>query len=319
MKKLLVIGPAIKTVGVGGVTTHVDRLCRKLDQQNYLYDFCDYKVCSFFEQIKIIFSHQIVHLHISHPMLRLLYVLIIKILGKKVILTIHGNIGRFGKLYNWFDKLSIKLNDCSILINKLSYHKAKEWNSNVCYLSAYISPIEDGYLPLYVIDKINKKKIDGKTIIVTNAYKRAFNFEGEEIYGIDFLIRFCKKHKNLFLIISDPSKQYYDLYKNEQFENVEIVVEPHSFYCLLKYADWMIRATATDGDALSIREALSLRKCVFATNRVDRPCGCILFEYNNELSLERVIKQVGDINIDLLVDNEEDVVSELIKIYNKFM
>ena len=53
----------------------------------------------------------------------------------------------------------------------------------------------------------------------------------------------------------------------------------------------MIRATATDGDAISIKEALYLQKPTIATDCVPRPQGVILFEYNNADSFSKALEQ----------------------------
>ena len=55
----------------------------------------------------------------------------------------------------------------------------------------------------------------------------------------------------------------------------------------------MIRATATDGDALSVREGLYLGCPVIATDRVDRPEGVILYHYNDRESLTRALSEIS--------------------------
>ena len=76
MRKLLIIGPRIATAGVGGVTVHVERLAQWLENDNYPFAICDYKRESMLCQIRKIRKSGMLHIHVSHPMLRLFYVLL---------------------------------------------------------------------------------------------------------------------------------------------------------------------------------------------------------------------------------------------------
>lgn len=52
----------------------------------------------------------------------------------------------------------------------------------------------------------------------------------------------------------------------------------------------IIRNTPTDGDSLSVKEALYLHKPILATDAVSRPKGVILFKYNDEESFSEAVK-----------------------------
>jgi glycosyltransferase involved in cell wall biosynthesis len=54
-----------------------------------------------------------------------------------------------------------------------------------------------------------------------------------------------------------------------------------SFVRLVEAADVMIRPTLTDGDALSVREALHMGKPVIASDIVSRPDGVVVYQTNN--------------------------------------
>lgn len=289
MSKILIIGTIPATAGIGGVTIHVQRLLEWLDTRGINYALCDYKALSFKKQLSLIAQHQIVHLHVSHPMLRILYALFVKLLGKRLIFTIHGNLGRFNWIGNLLDKLSVKLSDVPITINQLSYRKALKWNKKALLISAFIPPIEDGYAPEWALQKIDNLREQGHRVFSTNASVCSFTPAGEEIYGIEFLLDFFS-HRDEVLVISDPSGQYA---KKHRGENLFIITEPHSTYAIYKHVDGTIRNTATDGDSLSVRESLYLGLPTLATDRVDRPEGCILFHYNDADSLIEALKDNG--------------------------
>ena len=232
-------------------------------------------------------QHQCVHLHVSHPGLRIMYALLIKLMGKKLIFTIHGNLGRFSWLGNLMDMLTVRLSDVPIAINQQSYVKALKWNKHTQLISAFIPPIEDGKAPEWAIEKINTLRKAGRLVFSTNASACTFTPSGEEIYGIEFLIKFFRQRDEV-LVISDPSGQYAEKHKEE---NLFIISVPHSTYAIYKHVDGTIRNTATDGDSLSVRESLYLGLTTLATDRVDRPEGCILFHYNDADSLAKALNE----------------------------
>ena len=61
------------------------------------------------------------------------------------------------------------------------------------------------------------------------------------------------------------------------------------FFEILKLSDCLIRNTTTDGDSISIKEAIYLNKKVIATNCVDRPEGIKLIDVNNYDQIEKEI------------------------------
>ena len=308
---LLIVGTTIKSAGVGGVSIHVERLLDALRLNGYPFDFCDYKQESVWNVIAQIYKHKVIHIHPSNPVYRLFLVLWSKIFQRKVIFTIHGNIGRFSPIMNWFDRIAIRLCDVPLVINNNSFEKSIKWNRNTRLTSAYIPPAVKGYIPSYVMDRISLERSEGKQIVSTNASVRSFTNDGNEIYGIDFLVEYFRSRKNFFLCVSDPSTQYSQVYNSCKFENILFVTEPHSFYEVMKLSDLMIRATATDGDSLSVREGLELGIKVIATDCVSRPDGVILFRYGDVGSFAKSLFK----NPEYQGKSQERVVEDLICIY----
>ena len=312
MGPIVIVGRLPKDAGIGGVTVHVDRLSKWLARTGISVQICDYKLMPIYAQIKLLRYSLIVHIHASHPIFRFLYVIISRILRKKSILTIHGNIGRFGFIKNSLDKLSIKLCDIPIVINEGSYIQAIKWNKKTRLVSAYLPPLSEGYLPDFVRQRIERARDEDKKIICTNASARSFTPDGNEIYGIDFLISYFKGNPSYYLCVSDPSSQYSDFYNNRSYDNILFITEPHSFYALMKCADVSIRATATDGDSLSVREGLDIGITVIATDCVSRPEGTILFKYNDAQTLTKALTTSASVRS---VSNN-NVIEELVEIYN---
>lgn len=310
---MLIIGSVPRSSGIGGVTIHIQRLTEWLLKRDIKHDLCDYKTTNLINLFKTIKEHEIIHVHASNPILRILHIGFAKYLGKKTIFTVHGNVGRFGWFKNWLDKLSITWCDVPIVINHGSFEKSIKWNENTQLLPAYIPPLDEGTIPEYVRLAITTAKEEGKTVISTNASTVSYASDGKEIYGIHFLIDYFKDKPEYLLCISDPSGLYSDGYNGISLPNIILIPEQHSFYALMKRSDLMVRNTATDGDSLSVKEGLSLKLKVLATNCVDRPCGVILYEYNDTSSFELALQKAPPINYD---ESSINVVDALINIYH---
>ena len=312
---VLLLGVTVESTGIGGVTVHTSRLCQWLSKRGYPYDFCDYKHTSIWTQVKEISRHPLVHIHANNPKATLFWVLVGKITGTKTILTIHGNLGHLSRINNFLRRLSVTICDTPILLNNRCYNIALKWNPHSVLMPAFILPLDDGEIPDEVEMKIKSEKEKGVTIVATNAHQRAIGNQGEEIYGIGFLVNYFKGNNKYLLCISNPSGQYAQEYADKHYDNILFISVPHSFFRLLKLSDIMVRATSTDGDSLSVKEALTLQKKVIATDCVDRPEGVVLFKYDDAESLSKAL------NTDVKPSQMEydDVVGSLMKLYDKML
>jgi glycosyltransferase involved in cell wall biosynthesis len=97
--------------------------------------------------------------------------------------------------------------------------------------------------------------------------------------------------------------------------NVIFISYPHSYYELLKKVDVMIRATSTDGDSISVKEALYLGKKVICSNVVSRPKETILYNYNDKEDLVTIINNIHKRTNPMLNPNSMDGSISLIQLY----
>lgn len=281
--KILIVGTTPATAGIGGVTIHTKRLLDFLRRNNFDFDFVDYKSVCILSLVKKIVLHKVVHFHITNPFVIAFLCVLAKISFTKVILTLHGNLGRYNWVKNSLINFVITLIDIPILINKESYRKGVILNRNSRYISAFIPPILTTKLDDNIIELITNLENKGKMICSTNAYNISYDKKGRDIYGIDFLIREFSLLSDYVLIISDPSGNYKKKYV-EELSNVYFIDYPHDYFELLKKISVFIRYTTTDGDSLSVKEALFLNKKVICTDVVDRPIGtilCKLYEHDS--------------------------------------
>ena len=288
-KEILLVGKIPPPIG--GVGVHLTRLMDELNilNINFKYIYLRPKLLPLIF-IKLL-TIEIIHLHSSNPIVRLFFGLICFPLRKNLIISYHGDLGRFNNFLNILDLLSVYLCKYPIMCNERSFQTAIKYNSNTKKLSMFIPPLE------VVDDEIvskNKQFISKyKFSFCTNAYSVKFDKNNQEIYGIKILIEIFRNLTNYCLIISNPSNDYLNYLKKNNISipnNVLILSENHHFVNLIKLTDCFLRTTTTDGDSISIKEALYFGKCVIASDCVSRPHDVILYKNQDPNDLNDKIK-----------------------------
>jgi glycosyltransferase involved in cell wall biosynthesis len=169
---------------------------------------------------------------------------------------------------------------------------------------AYIPPRDDAdasSLPAYVRDFLSAHS----PVLSTYAWKLTIDEQGVDMYGFDHCIEMIGALKadfpNIGLGISLPlvaeAGYFSDLRARIAAsgieDNVLFITEPLDEVHLLWLAsDVFVRATNTDGDAVSVREALNLRVPVVASDASARPDGTVLFETRNLEALIHAVRKV---------------------------
>lgn len=310
---ILIIGPDIRTRGVGGVTIHVQRLREYLELNGVECVFKDSRGNSLLSLLREIKQHKLIHLNLSNPELQLVLVLFGRLLGKKVVMTLHGNYGRFGWLKNQMVRIAIKAATVPIVINEKSYEACQKLNKRIQIIPAFIPPQKVESLQKEAEELLERLHAEGETIYSTNASNMALDKYGQEIYGVEFLINYFQNRESAALVISDPSGNYKKHYGNLKSENIFFIDYPHPYFEVLKHADYFIRNTSTDGDALSVKEALWLVVPALCSDVVDRPKGVRLFKYNDKESFEACLNSNDTQNPVRIRNGAEDV----LKIYKE--
>ena len=311
---MLIVGSIPSAGKIGGVTIHVGRLVDGLKEHNYPFIQFGYKEKAPLHQLILFLKNKAAHLHVSNPILRVLYVFLGRLTRTKTILTIHGNLGRFNTFKNYMDRIAVTFCNVPVLINENSFSKALKWNRNAKLIPAFIPPHNEPDIPSSIRDTLLAQKQSGRKIVITNAFARNFNDFGKEIYGIDFLIKYFSDKKEFALLISDPSGQYSSYYPSLP-KNIFIITEQHSFYRLIQESDIVVRDTVTDGDSLSVKEALYAQKPMLASDVVERPCGTVLFHYNDAKSLTEALGRYKDSKTPSEFD--DSCVEKLLQIYSE--
>jgi glycosyltransferase involved in cell wall biosynthesis len=291
--KILIIGKVPPPIG--GVTIHTVRLLEYCKKENLKLEFYNFQDFNFLKMAKAIALTKKAHLHASNTLFQLLFVVLCRLLRTNSILTIHGDLFAHNAFMNRFQLYAVRFCNYPILLNEKSFHIAKKLNSNSKWMSAFIPPQKREFLSTDLQDRINYVKTKFKYVYCTNAHSLVFDKKGNETYGITSLVNFFNVNPKDGFIVSDPKGEYLRFFKNNNFvlgNNIVLLTGNHSFFEVLKQADCFIRNTTTDGDSLSIKEALFSGTRVIASNCVDRPQGVIVYDVSNPRSFENAFLKV---------------------------
>ncbi|MDT7828083.1 glycosyltransferase [Pricia sp. S334] len=311
-RKLLIIGPYPPPFG--GVSVHIKRLITllsanfeiiKIDESPHLKPtLFNLRSFNFLTYFKLVSKSNIIHIHSGHYLLRLLHFCTAKILNKKMIITVHAYEEK-GKTFieKYIDLFIFKQTGLVILVSE---EISQKFNlKNFLIKNAFLPPNlqEEEPLQLTINNWLQDKKDKGYFICCSNA-SRLDICNNEDLYGLDICIEAAKlcKEKNIKIafvfIVSDTTgrlsvKLYEDLIQKYNLGNLFFLHKfSISFISLVKQADIILRATNTDGDALTVREGLFLGKIVIASDVVKRPAGTYIFKNRDLNSLMKVINEV---------------------------
>jgi len=276
--------------------------------------------------------------------MRIITLLFSKTLRAKSILSIHGA----GFKNNIFGKNLVKTLS---LTQKIIWVFIKNYNHIVCdnhyqirnlkvlgygdskisLISEFIPPImrEEDYekIPDYIQNFFTKNQI--------NLYGMGWdaNIDGVDLYGIDMMLKLMQQIKlrynelkiGLTLKLLNVSDKYLEKLNKEitekSLDNILIIERDiREVYPLIEKADIMIRPTCTDGDSVSIREALYFNTEVITSNAVSRPKGCIVFKNRDQDDFEKkafslIEKLVKHEKVKENIENKKNNAEKIINLY----
>lgn len=311
-KKILFIGPLPPPIG--GVSIHILRLS-KLLTNFYDIDYIDeskvikkeyfnLRSLNFFKYLSRIRKADLVYLHSGNRLLVFIHLITCKIFRKKTILTLHGYPFTKKSFLVRLDELIYPLSDVIIVVSDYILKRISLPPHKILVKHAFIPPQieEEPELPEYLNRWICGKKNSGNLILSANAYQlRIYN--SFDLYGVDMCIEaaddLIKKGFPLCFIINvstiEKNRELFEKYKEEirhrkLEKNFLLINEEFSFPRLITYSDIILRPTNSDGDALTIREAIYFGKPVISSDVVQRPPETILFHNRDKSDFRKKIE-----------------------------
>lgn len=259
------------------------------------------------------------------------------LIGKEMLISIHSE--EFFPKDNWLKRKLVifALKRYSFII------AANNDIKNICF-SIGIDKSNVKVIPAFITPTIKQEEINEITndvwdfiethgpVISANASFIDF-INNEEVYGIDMCIDLCEQLKNkyknigfIFLLSKIGDNEYFEKMKeriaNKNLEdNFRLINLSCQFYPILMKSDLFIRPTNTDGDAISVREALSMKVPTVASDVVGRPNGTISFKSRdlNDLcsKVENVLKDYKSCKKKLEEINLGDSSKKFLDVYKK--
>ena len=178
--------------------------------------------------------------------------------------------------------------------------------------------------------------IDGhKPVISANAFKIRF-YNGTDLYGLDMCIELCAKLKStypeigfVFCLPDIGDHNYFEKMKQEIRDkdienNFLLVTQPlGEVYPIWQKSDVFVRPTNTDGDSVSLREALYLKTPSVASDVISRPEGTVLFK-NRDIdsfteSVEHVLRNHKQLKADLESLEIKSGLSKILEVYRDLL
>ncbi len=319
MKRVLIIG--VTPPPIGGVSMHIQRFYEQYNGKNgvsiTLLDLK--KSSSIFNLLKLIYSNDIVHIHLSHN-LKIVIAFISKCLKKRVVYTHHNiridNIKLFKLMMIFVDEL-ILVNDIDINIeirDRYKYH----------LIPSFLPSMDTTPLPNNIISKIEKFN----KVVSTNCFQKTF-INGKDLYGFDVLVEAFSilvkdnRVKNTLLVLVDPANSTREYIKelikkyplNKNGCDILYIGKIINFNELIKKSDITIRATRSDGDSLSIRESLFLKTPIIASDVTIRPKGTVLFKNEDSYDLSDKIELLLKNSLDISFLDNDNYGDKILDIY----
>ena len=316
--KILITGPVPPPAG--GISIHIQRLSYLL-QDEFDIDFIDesglkkpgihnMRSPDIFTYLKKVAASDILFIHSGNRLFKKIHLLTGRLFAKKVVTTIHGYGKRRMQPFRFIDGLFFRLAHKIILVNAEIKDKVPLPAGKCVLKHAFLPPVmkNEPALPTTITAWIEKARSKNEVIICANASKLGL-YQNEDLYGLDMSIDVASRllSKGLpvsFVYTVSSTLNSMDIFnKNIQLIN-EINLQDHfmliseklSFVRLIENADIVIRPSNTDGDALTVREAIFLGKPTIASDVVERPTGSILFKTRDmddlEMKLEEQVRKI---------------------------
>lgn len=345
----------------GGISVHMERLAKLLDLNGYKYHIYDIfsQENDEFDQvskikrpyvwyIKYLLTSKdaVVHLHTTDIRVWLVFSLFL-FKPSNYITTIHSvAIPNYLSKANGFVKristIIINHTDLFITVNEefrsILLYSLKPYGlipEKIKTIHAFLPPIitDDDVkkIPTSVENFISSHE----PIISANAYSLSFH-NGYDLYGIDMCIELCLSLKKEYpkigfviciSVVNSITAEYYEKLKDKISEfdlnsNILLCTNGVSFPPILLKSDVFVRPTNTDGDALSIREALALGIPAIASDIVKRPDECVVFKTRDKNDFRHKVIEVLESECNrsnrLTISSPEQM-NEIMKIYERYI
>jgi glycosyltransferase involved in cell wall biosynthesis len=296
MKRVMIIGASSARI-VGGVAVHNTRLAYHLSCTRWQPVLVDIKtIGGAFNLLRLPLA-SLIHVNISNISGIAFFIGLGRLFRKPVIVTLHGDIDRFTASERRRLLAPLENADHIVALNARSGAHLRELKfHNLTVLSAFLPPASVAELPPDLTNRLAELRAAGRIIFCTNASRDNRDKAGAEIYGIRSLLEIFCEHREWVLVIVDQNASYRRSFERERRQlpsNVIFISHTIDFNALLQVSHVMVRATSTDGDSISVREALYWGIQTVASDAVERPEGVVTYRFGDNDSLHAQLTEAA--------------------------
>ncbi len=208
---------------------------------------------------------------------------------------------------------------------------ARVFPERVHIIPAFIPPstVDEAEIPEHI-----REYIAGHSPVLSAVGWIEQTYEGFDLYGIDMMValmqRLREEHPRIGLIISvngGPENAVRETARNATLlvgDSILFIEESlDEFTPVAQRSDLFLRPTNTDGDAVSIREALYVGTPVVASNAVPRPSSCILFVNRDiddfECRVREALSERDALKQRVAEDDVADNAASILSVYKELM
>tara|TARA_R110000796_G_C14559652_1_gene434678 strand:+ start:2817 stop:3701 length:885 start_codon:yes stop_codon:yes gene_type:complete len=168
---------------------------------------------------------------------------------------------------------------------------------NVELISPFVPPDESEYNSIVENYPQSVKNFIGDGCFTVNSAWKYIPYEGEDLYGVGTSLKLLDAIPSMKLllviglyepeVLPDECKKLID--RHTQSGRLCVLTGQHQLWPVFKKKPICLRLTPTDGDSVSVREALYFSCLTIASNSIARPKGCVSYEYDSFEDLKRVL------------------------------
>jgi glycosyltransferase involved in cell wall biosynthesis len=317
-KKIAIIGPYPPPYG--GISVHIQRVLEHAKAKNVSVDFfnetsgsiCQQRYLKFygkwnklFALLKLlIYPYRLIHHHSPDSIMRLI-LMSYGMLGKRVYLHIHGA--------SLKDALA-KGDFMSYLLAKMMKHVhvladnpeiaeiARKYHAkSVAMIDAFIPPVYEEKIFRDFQEKLTLQRADYDLIVSMIGWFTVYNHQ--DLYGFDLLaeaVGILKQKYKIVIVVSVNgivAQEVYDSFieklNHDDLKRNFVLLDEEmpEIWPIYLISDVFVRPTNTDGNALSIKEALWVGTPALASDCVERPPQTIMFKNRDAIDLAQKIEE----------------------------